>query len=190
MDKKHGWLTNEARKKRRERSQTLTDTQVSQLIKDIEDHPNYTKLDPKENQLIKLRDAALISTDWTWFKRGGEVLKLQYGDITFEGNDIVVSLTIEKKQKRVKFCPYCQTKGKPTKNAIKAEFCKNCGKSISKVELKLIGEPNKRVTKRKKATYIFVQPLIKWYKTIKVFNLKPDNWIFPRYHYFSRQFLF
>lgn len=190
MREKHGWLTNIDRKKRRDRSQTLTDNQVLQLIQDIEENPQYTKLDAKADTLIRLRDAALIGTDWTWFKRGGEVLNLQNGDVTFEGNEIALSLIIEKKQKRVKFCPYCRTKNKPTKNAIKAEFCKNCGKPIGNVELKLIGEPNKRVIKRKKITYPFVQPLVKWYKAIQVFKLQPDSWIFPRYHYFSRKFLF
>jgi ribosomal protein L37AE/L43A len=189
MDK-HGWLTNKDRRDRRDRSQTLTDNQVTGLLNKIEDASHYSKLDVDLDTLLRLRDEALIGTDWTWFKRGGEVLKLQFGDVTFEGQDIAVSLLIEKKQKRIKFCPYCRTNDKPTKNAIKSEYCKKCGKRISDVEAKVIGEANKRVTKRKKATYTFIQPLIRWYKALEDFKLQPNAWLFPRYHYFSKQFLF
>lgn len=190
MKQRHGWLTNTERKKRRDRSQTLTDQQVETLILQVETTPNYTKLKPKIDQLIRLRDAALIGAAWTWFKRGGEVLKMQYGDITFEGEEIAVSLTIEKKQKRIKLCPYCKTKDKPTKNAIKSTYCKNCGKEILQIEPIKIGEANKRVTKRKKITYPFIQPLIAWYKALEKIKPQSDFWMFPRYHYFSQKFLF
>lgn len=182
---KHGWLTNEERRKRRDRTQTLTDTQVLQLIQDIQAFPDYTKLDKKTDFFIRLRDQAIIGACWTWFKRGGETLNLQYGDIGFEGDELTVSIQIEKKQKTLKFCPRCKTK-----NAIKANFCKKCGKDITEVSLTKIGEKMKRVTKRKKTGYIFCKPLIVWHSTLSQFKLKPEAWLFPRYHYFSRGFLF
>lgn len=190
LKKKHGWLTNPERKNRRDRSQTLVDSQVFELLQDIQSMSNYTKLDKEANSLIKLRDQALIGTAWTWFKRGGEILGLQYGDIGFEDSEITVSLLIEKKQKTLKFCPYCKTKDKPTKNAIKANFCKQCGRDITNVPLVKVGEKHKRVTKRKNMNYPFCKPLITWHKALEQFNLKPEAWIFPRYHYFSRSFLF
>jgi len=103
---KTGWLKNKARKERKDRPGTFTDEDCGKLIRMIEEEPHYIseKLGVELNKLVRLRDKALISIAWIFFKRGGEVLKLKRKDINLTETEIFVTFTISKKQKRYKTC--------------------------------------------------------------------------------------
>lgn len=82
-------------------------------------------------------------------------------------------------------CPQCQKK-----NAKLAKFCRFCGLDISLVKPKETGKEEQLVTKRKSVNYQFCKPLIVWIDTLKKLGVEPKAWLFPRYHYFSKAFLY
>ena len=118
-----GWLANPERKARRDRANAFTDKDAWRLINKIEDFPEYVspKLDPKFDRLLRLRDKALVSVSWIWFKRAGEVLGLKRKDIALTNREVLVTFHIQKKQKRYKICPSCETK-----NGYRSNFCRKC----------------------------------------------------------------
>ena len=82
-EQKHGWLTNPLRKRRRDRANTLTNEQVQEMLNKIDAFVFYIsdRLTPKElDHLVRLRDRALISLNWIWFKRASEILSLKRKD--------------------------------------------------------------------------------------------------------------
>jgi len=181
----HGWLTNKERAERREMAQTLTDSQVLELVQKIDSITEYTKLSEEADKLMKLRDKALIAANWIWFKRGNEILHLRFGDITITEKELMVSLLIEKKNKTYRICPSCKEK-----NSRKASYCKKCGSNISTVELEQTGTKSSRKTKTKSIDFPFCKYVVEWYRKMEEMEAKPTAWMFPRYHYFSRAFLF
>jgi len=91
-----GWLKNENRKARRNAPLTLTDVQVQKMIDEIEKMIGYTNLSQEEDLLIRYRDTALIATDWTFFKRGNEILHVRFGNVTITDKDLEVGIHILK----------------------------------------------------------------------------------------------
>ncbi|MFA5455990.1 MAG: hypothetical protein WC272_11810 [Sulfurimonas sp.] len=181
---KSGWLKNKQRLKRRDRAFTLTDKEALELILQIEAIQNYTKCGEEANQIIKLRDQAIIALEQTWFKRGGEGLSLNFSDIGYDEKQVIVTFTIEKKSKAYKVCLSCNTK-----NAKAANFCKKCGIDLKQVEPTRISQKPVRRTKSKNRKYIFMPYLVTWIQKIEELKIPRDSWLFPRYHYFSRSFL-
>ncbi len=181
---KSGWLKNEQRLKRRDSAFTLTDKEALKLIQQINDSPAYTKCDTEADQLIRLRDKAIIALEQTWFKRGGEGLSLQVSDAGYTNKEVIITFTIEKKSKAHKICPSCKTK-----NAKSANYCKKCGIEIKQLTpIKVSQKPVKR-TKSKNRKQIFMPYIVEWLQTIEQLKIERESWLFPRYHYFSRTFL-
>jgi uncharacterized protein with PIN domain len=182
----HGWLKNKDRLQRRENASTLTDNQVQKLIDTIDALPHYTKLDPEIDAVIRSRDKALIATNWTWFKRGNEILHLRLGDMTVTNEQVMISLLIEKKNKTYKICPSCAEK----KNSKEAKFCKVCGADITNTLETETGKKTHRRVKTKSSQFSFCKPILEWQRQLEKLKLEPTAWMFPRYHYFSKGFLF
>ena len=107
-----GWLKNPERKARQQRSLAFTESHVQGLLDKIDNIPNYVKptLGPEIDKILRLRDKAIISTGWIWFKRASEVLGLKRQDIQLTSNELLVTFNIRKKRKRVKICPSCETR--------------------------------------------------------------------------------
>jgi integrase len=182
-----GWLKNKKRLARRDAPLTLTDGQVQKMIDDVEKMKGYTSLSEKEDRLIRYRDAALIATDWIFFKRGNEILHIRFGQVAITDKDLKVGIHIEKKQKRFRICPKCEPK---VKNSLKSRFCKNCGDNISNVAPTVVGVKPELKTKTKRLDFPFCKYLVRWIKEIEKLGAKPEWWVFPRFHYFSHSFLF
>jgi len=182
-----GWLKNKKRLARRDAPLTLTDVQVQKMINDIERMKGYTSLSEKEDRLIRYRDAALIATDWIFFKRGSEILHIRFENVTITDKDLKVGIRIEKKQKSFRICLKC---GPKVKNALKSNFCKNCGDNISNVRKTIVGAQPELTIKRKSLKFPFCKYLVRWIKEIEKLGARPEWWVFPRFHYFSHSFLF
>jgi len=180
---KHGWLTNKKRMQRREQAQTLTDKQVLHMIEKIDSLKKYSKLDSTTDKMLRLRDKALVAAMWIWFKRGNEILRIKLGEIYYDEQELVVTLRIQKKSKRLKICPECKTK-----NGYKSLYCKKCGISLSETQPTIIGIKAKPVTKRKSVDYPFCKYIIEWLDVLTTKDLEPTAWIFSRYNYFARAF--
>lgn len=183
---KRGWLVNRERRERRDQPKTLTDIQVLQLIKQIEEIKQYTKLDAKHDRLMRLRDQALIALAWIFFKRGGEDLDVTLRDIYFDKQELHVTFQIEKRSRRIKVCPECSDS-----NALKAVFCKQCGGNIENIEHTMKGEPGTViVTKRKTMKSPFCIFVVKWVQELRKLGCSSDDYLFPQYSIFTRDFVF
>ena len=172
---KRGWLVNSDRKARRDRANTFTDQNALELINKIETIPRYVspKLGSEINNLLRLRDKALISVNWIWFKRGGEVLGLKRKDIALTDREILVTFHIQKKQKRYKFCPKCETK-----NGYRSNFCRKCKTDLQRVKVRREGEP-RIVTKRKTLKHKFTGYILEWLREFDALTEDKESWFFP-----------
>ena len=173
---KHGWLTNLSRKRRRDRANTLTNEQVQEMLNKIDDFVFYIsdRLTPKElDHLVRLRDRALISLNWIWFKRASEILSLKRKDVQVTDRELLVTFSIRKKKKRNKVCPRCDEV-----NGFKNKFCRNCSLDLANVPVTEEGE-TKIITKRKTLQYPFCKPVVEW---LEAFDKQTDDkeaWFFP-----------
>jgi len=102
LEGKRGWLKNRRRLERRNRPNTLTDAQVTELIRKIDEMEHYTKLGKSFDNLIRKRDTALIALAWIFFKRGSETLRTKLKDVYVDDGQLEVTFSINKKSKRVK----------------------------------------------------------------------------------------
>jgi len=179
-----GWLKNPKRRERRDKPFTLTDNQVKELIKTIEEMDEYTKLDPKPDRWVRTRDKALIAIGWTFFKRGNEILRLRLSDVYFDDYELNVTFNVSKKAKRVKICPFCQEI-----NASKARFCRNCGEVIQNVPLTEVSKGYVIVTKRKTMEFPFCKYIVEWIKLAKELGCPLDGFLFAPYNHFTNNFI-
>jgi len=56
------------------------------------------KLGPEIDRLLRLRDKAIISTGWIWFKRASEFLSVKSKDVAVTDHQLLVTFTIKKKK--------------------------------------------------------------------------------------------
>lgn len=181
---KRGWLKNKDRLQRRDRPNTLTDAQVTELIRKI-DEMDYTKLKHPFDKLIRVRDKALISLSWTFFKRGSENLKLTLKDIYITETELEVTFTINKKSHRTKTCINCGSR-----NSCKSVYCSQCGKDIR--DIKPVEEKSKDfvATKRKSLKYPFCRTFVEWIVILKEFGCEEEHYVFPPFIYLQKRFDF
>jgi len=170
-----GWLANPKRKARRDRSLGFSDRDAENLIRKIDEIPRYVSvsLGKRLDRLMRLRDKALIATAWIWFKRAGEVLGIQRKDVSLTNREILVTFHIQKKQKRFKVCPECQTK-----NGYKSKFCRECKADLQSILVKLEGEPF-IVTKRKILQHKFTRHIVRWLDEFDELTEDKEAWFFP-----------
>ncbi len=182
-----GWLKNEARLRRKDTPRCLRDEQVEQMLKKIINFKDYTKQEYNIDAMIKMRDCALIATNWIWFKRANEILSLRFGDVSITDTYVIVSMIIKKKQKRYKICPNHE---KGIKNSKDSMFCKICGNNITNLDLTVFGTKPIPKPKRKRIDFLFCKYLVTWYEVMRDYlDADLDSWLFPRYHNFSGKFL-
>ena len=174
-----GWLANPERKARQQKSLAFTDKDVQGLLDKIDRLPEYVSptLGLDIDKLLRLRDKAIISTGWTWFKRASEFLSVKRKDVVLTNRQILVTFTIKKKTKRVKICPVCNTK-----SGYKSKFCRTCRADLGDVEVQ--GEKEDTVvTKRKTMKNRFVQHIVNWLnefdKLTEDLADSEEAWFFP-----------
>jgi integrase len=166
-----GWLKNPERKARRFQTQTLTDEHVQKMITNIESNPSYTKLDGPYNTFLKIRDKALISLSWIFFKRASEILNVRLSELYYDEKLLYVTFHVKKKSRKIKVCPMCKRE-----NKAKSGTCKHCQGDISNVEP--IRKEPPVVTKRKNLDYPYCKYVFGWCEVLKQFNVK-DAYLFP-----------
>jgi ribosomal protein L37AE/L43A len=151
------------------------------------------------NILVKLRDIALISFNWIYFKRAREVLGLTFGSIGVAENALsetetykvmTVSVNIEKKRKRYKICPKCKFKDQPLKNSLNSNFCKKCGRNIEKAQIIEIGAKAEPKTKSKDISEHYTQYVMDWVNKLKSLGAQKNWWLFPKYNVLAKRFMF
>ena len=134
-------------------------------------------LGERTDHLLRLRDKAIVSTLWIWFKRGHEVLSVKRKDVVLTENQILVTFHIQKKSKRFKICPSCNTK-----SGFKSKFCRECKTDLQ--EVKVQGEKDEFVvTKRKTIKNKFVRHIVNWIiefdKLTEDISDIEEGWFYP-----------
>jgi integrase len=179
---RRGWLKNPKRRERRDNANTVTDQDALELIRKIDKIPEYisTKLKPETlDLLVRLRDKSMVAVNWIWFKRGNEVLKLKRKDIALTDNQLLVTFTIQKKQRSYKICPNCETR-----NGASNKYCRECKTDLRHVTVTKIGD-KKVVTKRKTLRNKFTKHVVAWLnefeKLTELNEISEPNeaWFFP-----------
>jgi hypothetical protein len=174
-----GWLKNPERKARQQKSLAFTDEHVQGLTNKIDQIPHYCKktLGERTDHLLRQRDKAIVSTLWTWFKRGHEVLSIKRKDVVLTERQILVTFHVQKKSKRFKVCAVCDTR-----SGFKSKFCRECKANLQDVEVQ--GEKDEFVvTKRKTLKNKFVQIIVNWLteydKLTEGLEDVGESWFFP-----------
>ena len=173
---KHGWLTNPARRLRRDRANTFTDKHAETLLTKIDETPHYISkvfVSEELDNLMRLRDKALISLNWIFFKRASEVLGLKRKDVQLTSRELLVTFSIRKKKKRMKICPSCEEK-----NGFKNSFCRSCSLDLKDVPVIALGE-TKIITKRKTLEYHFTKHIVNWLQEFDKQTNDKESWLFP-----------
>lgn len=135
----------------------------------------------------KIESIAIIATNWIWFKRANEILRLKFGDVTITEKEVIVNMLIEKKQKTYKICPNHEME---IKNSRKSKFCKECGSNIQNLDLTIVGVKPELTTKRKRKDFYFCKFIEWWHEIMRdKLNADQDSWLFPRYNNLSGKFL-
>lgn len=134
-------------------------------------------LGSETDRLLRLRDKSIISISWIFFKRGSEILGIKRKDVDVTDRQILVTFHIQKKSKRFKICPMCNTK-----SGFKANFCRKCKADLQDVEVQ--GEKGEFiVTKRKTLKNRFVQHIVTWLnefdKLTEELKDPEECWFFP-----------
>ena len=175
MKQTRGWLANPERKARRDRANTFTNQNALRLIRKIEVIPQYVSqtLDLRFDRLLRLRDKALVSVSWIWFKCGGEVLRLKRKDVALTNREVLVTFHIQKKQKRHKVCPNCETK-----NGFKSKYCRECNADLRQIEIRQEGNAQ-IVTKRKTLGNKFTHYIVDWLTEFDKLTEEKEGWLFP-----------
>ena len=174
-----GWLANPERKERQQKSLAFTDKHVQGLLDKIDRLPEYVSptLGTEIDRILRLRDKAIISTGWIWFKRASEFLSVKRKDVAVTDRQILITFHIQKKTKRFKICPMCETK-----SGYRAKFCRECKANLQDVEVQ--GEKGEFVvTKRKTLKNNFVQHIVNWLtefdKLTEKIGDSEEAWFFP-----------
>jgi hypothetical protein len=118
-------------------------------------------LGPSIDLILRLRDKALISTGWIWFKRASEILGVKRKGVFLDEKQVYVTFHIRKKSKRYKICPMCEAKGTKTRTGFKAKFCRECNADLQDVEIQG-GTEEFIVTKRMTLRNRFTKPIVDW----------------------------
>jgi integrase len=114
-------------KQRTERKTVVTDLEFQEMLKTAE---------TMQDKYMRLRAKAVLCILRLTGKRRGEVAALEFNDVKVENNFLHISFVLEKKRKRFKICPACETR-----NMSKALFCAKCGFNLENVAKQRKGRP-------------------------------------------------
>jgi len=180
-----GWLVNSDRRKRRDNPLTLTDRQVMELIRKIEQAKRYTRLGGDADRFLRLRDKSLIAQSWIFFKRANENLRTRLSNVHYDNRELLITFHIQKRRRRRKVCPECGVQ-----NATRANYCRKCGRNLGDVEVSVLGE-ELTVTKRKSIKYTFCRHVTVWVETLRnELGRGGEDYLYAPYNNFAEDFLF
>jgi integrase len=150
-------------KQRTERKTVVSDSEFQEMLKAAE---------TIQDKYMKLRAKAVLCVLRLVGKRRGEVASISLDDVKVENNFLHITFVLEKKRKRFKICPACQTK-----NMAKASFCSKCGFNLENVTKQRKGRPTTS-TKSIPLSDSLTGPIIEYMDYLK--SREPDvKFLFP-----------
>ena len=125
-----------------------------------------------KDEYMRLRAKAVLCVLRLCGKRRGEVARVELGDVKVENNFLHITFTLEKKRKRFKICPACQTR-----NMAKAQFCVKCGVGLTDVQVQRSNKPFPS-TKSIPRSDVLTGPIVEYVDYLK--SRQPDvKFLFP-----------
>jgi hypothetical protein len=114
----------------RESRETVIDDE--ELAKALE------KANSIEDEYFRLRALAVLSLLRLCGKRRAEISWISLDNFRVDGDLLTVLFTLEKKKRKHKKCPSCETK-----NPKASKYCKNCGKDLSDIQIAFTSKQSK-----------------------------------------------
>jgi hypothetical protein len=171
---------------RRDSSNTLVYADVLRYLETIKTTKSWAdESQPQLDQVLRMRDSALIAGAWLYIPRRTELVSLKLGALLFT-DELRTEFLISKKARRVKICERCGARnaGK-VRNENKAlpfqpsAFCSVCGQDISGTPLTVIAG---RMVKKSLAISM-KEPLtayiVTWANWLWKRGATDDSWLFP-----------
>lgn len=183
---KVGWLQVPERADRRNQNETLTPRDIELLLAKVKTISGYSKLHPDTDQIVRLRDAAVIALWWLFFKRGGEVLSVLAKNVDVAEDKLVVRYELEKKRHFVLVCK-CgyENNRRDRKNRDGAWIaCKKCGVSLETAARQSKSDKVESL-KRRTLKDPFCQYVLDW----KTLVPQEAKWFFPKFQFFKNSFV-
>ena len=141
------------------------------VIEDDELNKALVKAGEIENEYFRLRALAILSLLRLSGKRRTEIVWIPLENFKVENDLLNVTFTLEKKKRKHKKCPNCNTQ-----NSRSSLFCKKCGLDISRI-------PFAFTSKQAKALKAFpvsdplTQNILRYYEYLNSLNPIPKFWL-------------
>jgi len=123
------------------------------------------------NEYFRLRALAVLSLFRLCGKRRSEIAWIPLENFKIEGDLLTVTFTLEKKKRKHKKCPSCNTK-----NSAISQFCKKCGADISGVAVSSTSKQAKAL-KAFQLTDPLTQNVLRYYEYLRTLNPAPKFWL-------------
>ncbi|MGA2308040.1 MAG: zinc ribbon domain-containing protein [Candidatus Bathyarchaeia archaeon] len=147
----------------RERRETVIgDTELSKALE---------QANAIDNEYFRLRALAVLSLLRLSGKRRTEISWVQLENFKAENDLLTVTFTLEKKKRKHKKCPNCNTKNSST-----ASFCKNCGSDTSRIPVAFTSKQAKAL-KAFPLTDPLTQNILKYLSYLHSLKPFPKFWL-------------
>jgi hypothetical protein len=141
------------------------------VIEDDELGKALDKAKTIDNEYFRLRALAVLSLLRLSGKRRTEIAWIPLANFKVENDLLTVTFTLEKKKRKHKKCPACNTK-----NSSLSTFCKKCGLQISEVQITFTSKQAKSV-KAFPISDTLTQNLLKYLDYLASLNPIPKFWL-------------
>ena len=142
------------------------------VIGDFEFQEMLNEAEKIQDKYVRLRNKAILCVLMLTGKRRGEVAAIEFNDVKVENNFLHITFILEKKRKRFKICPACETR-----NMSKALFCAKCGFNLENVAKQRKGRPTTS-TKSIPLSDPLTEPIIEYMDYLK--SREPNvKFLFP-----------
>ena len=136
-----------------------------------------------DNEYFRLRALAVLSLLRLSGKRRTEIAWIPLENFKVENDLLTVTFTLEKKKRKHKKCPRCNTK-----NSATSLFCKKCGCGISHVQVAFTSKQAKSF-KAFPLSDSLTQNLLKYLDYLTSLNPIPKFWLPPGRNVFGHYFI-
>jgi len=153
------------------------------VIEDNELDKAFEKANSLPNEYFRLRALAVLSILRLSGKRRTEIAWIPLENFKVENDLLAVTFTLEKKKRKHKKCPGCNTK-----NSSISIFCKKCGLEISEVPVTFTSKQAKSV-KAFPLSDSLTQNLLKYLNYLTSLNPIPMFWLPSGRNVFGKYFI-
>jgi hypothetical protein len=141
------------------------------VVQDDEFGKALLEADNVRNEYFRLRALAVLSLFRLCGKRRSEIAWIPLENFKVDGDLLTVTFTLEKKKRKHKKCPNCNTK-----NSVISRFCKKCGVDISATTVSFTSKQAKSL-KAFQLSDPLTQNVLGYYEYLRSLDPTPKFWL-------------